>query len=430
MKEVDSNGLESNASGEVSVALEKERRVNYFAALFGCIMMLLALVAPFIYAERELQFGLTVLQVFVWFSFCAAWIYQGYLAQKQGLGFDSEGASKANRKSINLQEAAMYLLVFGPLCFAFFYVSYLNTGYFGFNYVMMFIVAGFSSLIFPLGIACIYLLYQTLLWVLVAHWMWGGWMDLDAILTALSGFLFSSMMFYMYRRERESRGRALALSQKLDAANQQLRVFSRKVEELAATQERNRIAREIHDTLGHSLTVVNMQIQTAKALIKNDSEKAETFLQKAQEVTKKGLTDIRSSVASLRASPLDGKSLRDAMQELLETSFTNGTRTELDLKGDLEGLRPAVESALYRSAQEALTNVRKHAEASEVRVGLDATQPEAIELVVADNGKGCASVNGGFGIMGMRERIQLLDGSFEVSSSLGAGMRITVSVPK
>lgn len=412
-----------------SEAKSSERNSSLVFAVFGGLLLLVALILPLSMAERELSGRLTVLGVILWLGFGFCWFYQGFLLGKSGISFNPEDGSK-EASGVRWGDVAFYLFAFGPVCFAYIYVTHLNTGYFGFNYVLLFVLAGFSTLVFELWVAILYLVYQCVAWVVLAYFMWGRWMEVVDSVTLFSGYLFSAMMFYIFRRERRSRARAFALSAKLDEANERLRASYRQAEELAATQERNRIAREIHDTIGHSLTVVNMQIETARALIEKDGAAAAAFLDKAQEVTKKGLADIRASVASLRSSPLDGRTLAETIEELLETSESGGLATRFDLRGDPEKLNPAAEAALYRSAQEALTNVRKHADASEVHLELNYAKRGYVGLSVADNGKGCAEVGGGFGIMGIRERIQLLDGNVTFSSSPGEGFRLSVFVPR
>jgi len=392
-------------------------------------MLLVALILPLMLAERELSLSLTILQVILWLGFGFSWGYQGFLLGKSGFSFGPENPV-VEPKGVRWGEVVFYILGFGPVTLAYIYVTHLNTGYFGFNYVLLFIVAGFSTLIFSLWGALLYLVYQCAAWVVLAYFMWNRWFEVVDTVTMYSGYLFSAMMFYIFRRERQSRARAYALSTKLDQANEQLRATYRQAEELAAPQERNRIAREIHDTIGHSLTVVNMQIETARALIASDSEKAAAFLGKAQAVTKKGLSDIRASVASLRSSPLDGRSLADTFEELLETTKSGGLETSFDLRGEPKKLPTATEAALYRSAQEALTNVRKHAEAKKVGLELSYANEEKVTLSVADDGKGCSEIAGGFGIMGIRERIQLLDGDVTFSTSPGEGFRLSVSIPR
>ncbi len=419
----------AGASAEAELT---EHNSNYIFMVFGCSLMLLALALPFVYSGKRLDWGLSALQVLLWVGFCGAWLRQGYLASRSGIGFNAldsslrEGGEARSRRS----EILLYLLVLGPTCFGYIYVTYLNTSYFGFNYVLMFVVAGFATLVFPLWLAIIYLVYQSLAWLLLGRLMWGGWMELVDLVTMLSGYFFSAMMFYIFRRERKSRSRAFALSVELDAANEKLRAFSQQVEDLAATQERNRIAREIHDTIGHSLTVVNMQLETARALLDSDKVKAASFLEKAQEVTKKGLADVRASVASLRSSPLDGLSLDRALENLLQHSFDATVETHFDLNGESTALLPSAEAGIYRSAQEALTNARKHAEASKVVVALDLSDPERVGLEISDNGKGCSDATGGFGLMGIRERIHLLDGEVSFNTSPGNGFRLSISIPR
>ncbi|MDQ8185648.1 sensor histidine kinase [Pelagicoccus sp. SDUM812002] len=427
------NGIgqrESEEEGAGAEANRVERNNNNIFAIFGSILMLMALILPFAYAEKTPSWGLSVLQVLLWAVFCAAWLRQGFLVEKAGVGFDVRDSALKPEIPSRIEETLLYLLVFGPSCFAYIYVAHVNTSYFGFNYVLMFVVAGFATLLFPLWLATLYLVYQCVAWVLVGRLMWGGWMELDDIVNMIAGYFFSAMMFYIFRRERKSRSRAFALSVELNNANEKLRAFSRQVEELAATQERNRIAREIHDTIGHSLTVVNMQLETAKALLVSDKEKAGAFLEKAQEVTKKGLADVRSSVASLRSSPLDGSALDRALETLLSDSFGTEVAVSFELEEGFSSIPVLVESALYRSAQEALTNVRKHAEASKVSVSLDLSGQGIVSLEVKDNGKGCSVVSGGFGIMGIRERIQLLDGKVSFNTSPGNGFCLSISVPR
>lgn len=418
---------------EVGAGIEAklaERNNNFIFALFGGCLMLLSLVLPFAYARKEVSLGLSALQVLLWAVFCAAWMRQGYLIEKAGAGFSSNDSGLKAESPSRLQEVLLYLLVFGPSCLAYIYVAQLNTAYFGFNYILMFVVAGFAPLIFPLWLAALYLLFQCFAWLLIGRLMWGGWMNLADVVTMVSGYFFSAMMFYIFRRERASRSRAFALSVELDKANEKLRAYSKQVEELAATQERNRIAREIHDTIGHSLTVVNMQLETAKALLEKDREKAASFLEKAQEVTKKGLAEVRSSVASLRSSPLDGVPLKRALESLAKSSLGPDVKVNFTVVEGGEAVPAAAEAALYRSVQEALTNVRKHAAATEVSVRLDFSERNRVGLEVGDNGKGCSAASGGFGIMGIRERIQLLDGDVSFYTSPGEGFRLSISIPR
>jgi signal transduction histidine kinase len=194
------------------------------------------------------------------------------------------------------------------------------------------------------------------------------------------------------------------------------------------TQERNRLAREIHDNLGHYLTIVNVQIEAAKLLIVSEPNRALDAMNKAQELTQKGLTRVRESVAALRESPVSNRPLGDAIASLVEEAQTTGIVTEFEVAGEPQALENKIALALYRVAQEGLTNVRKHARASRVDVLLD-FQPSEVCLQVQDNGVGATQTTGGFGLLGIRERMQLLGGRLEISTEVRKGFCLTACVP-
>ncbi len=157
----------------------------------------------------------------------------------------------------------------------------------------------------------------------------------------------------------EQRARA-----ELDEANEKLREYSARVEKLATIQERSRLAREIHDGLGHYLTVIHMQLQAADAVFGSDPARARQVVNKARELSREALAEVRRSVAALRASPIEGKSLPETLQGLTEETRAVGVPAELVVSGVPQPLSPQTEQALFRAAQEGLTNVRKHARAS------------------------------------------------------------------
>lgn len=405
------------------------RRFNIGSAWFAACMVLAFLIMPFFYAEKEITIGLTIAQIAVWLALASVWFYLGSLTEMSGTGFRFEyGQPRKLSHYGSVREILVFLFPFLSCAFGYVYVTYLNTGYIGFNIIIFFVVAGFSTYFFPLWLVGVFIVFETLGWNLLGYSLWGSWQRGDDLIQIFSGFAFSVMMFQLFQTERKSRHRAVALSRDLDTANEKLRERSSQVEELASTRERNRIAREIHDTLGHSLTVVNMQLETARALVMDDAGKAAVFIDKAQAVTKQGLSDIRSSVAALRSSPLDGKTLAQAMQELLDGSRTSGISASFKQEGTARLLPDHVELALYRSVQEGLTNVRKHAKAKSVNLLLNYTEVDCVTMALRDDGVGCEIATGGFGIMGIRERIQLLDGETKIKTSPDNGLELLISV--
>ncbi len=230
--------------------------------------------------------------------------------------------------------------------------------------------------------------------------------------------------------EQRAREEAEVLTVELEKANRQLASYAVQAEEMATIQERNRLAREIHDNLGHYLTVVNVQIEAARAVMSQNPERAEEALDKAQKLTRDGLTAVRQSVAALRESPIDSRTLIDAIGSLAQEARSSGLVVDYSVLGERRSLDSQTKLTLYRVAQEGLTNVRKHAHASRVDVVLDYSLPQTVRLLVKDNGVGMSAVTGdGFGLIGMRERIQMLGGQLTIESAARQGFWLETAVP-
>jgi signal transduction histidine kinase len=276
-----------------------------------------------------------------------------------------------------------------------------------------------------------WVIYVTVLLVIVLpigfYSTWGTALMNGGIITTA---IFFVIMFTQLRlNEQSARIKAEELAQQLEIANHQLAEYASQAEELAATQERNRLAREIHDNLGHYLTIVNVQIEAAKVTCETDPSRALEALNKAQELARKGLSSVRESVAALRVSPVENRPLEDAIGELIEESRISGITTEFKMMGERRPVEPKSALALYRVVQEGLTNIRKHASASRVDVELDFTQEDSIRLTLRDDGVGAADTSGGFGLIGLRERVHLLGGEFCVDTAPGKGFILEVTVP-
>ncbi len=221
----------------------------------------------------------------------------------------------------------------------------------------------------------------------------------------------------------------------LSIAVERARLYARSTR-LGAVEERNRLAREIHDTLAQGLTATTLQLESADAMLDAGStpERAREPLRRALSLTQSNLEEARRSVLDLRAAPLEGRSLSGALEVLVgrwETETETGIGAHYAAVNGARPLPPRVEVALYRICQEALANVARHAGAESVDVRLVAT-PEQVRLVVEDDGRGFdASETSGerHGLVGINERARMLGGSFEVRSSPGAGTRVEVTVP-
>lgn len=202
---------------------------------------------------------------------------------------------------------------------------------------------------------------------------------------------------------------------------------------LARAEERTRIAREIHDTLAQGLTAIALNIEGAMRLLESRPDLARERLGRALAMARENLEEARRSVVDLRtSSQLEGKPLAEALAGLAR-SFTSDTGVPVRVQAvHTERLPLRTESELFRIAQEALTNVRKHARAHEVELALR-RRGATISLSVRDNGTGFTyrsrAVTDRHGLVGMRERAKLLGGRLQVSSAAGKGTRVTARVP-
>jgi signal transduction histidine kinase len=236
--------------------------------------------------------------------------------------------------------------------------------------------------------------------------------------------LFVMLLINALLEERKSRS-------ELIIAHEQLRQYSLRIEDQSALQERNRIAREIHDSLGHTLTAQSIQLDSASLLLKSDDlEQAKTFLSEAKQLCKQALQEVRQSVSTLRNHPLQRKSLDIVVRELVKEFQTTTAIVPLVQIQVNCAIPPEVISAVYRILQEALTNITRHSKATEVTIQVF-TQSLTLHLLVMDNGKGFDPEQNqtGFGLQGMRERTATLGGKFTLGSRPEAGCSITIQIP-
>ena len=208
---------------------------------------------------------------------------------------------------------------------------------------------------------------------------------------------------------------------------------------LATIEERNRLAREIHDTLAQGLAAITLQLETADALATTRPERAQEATRRALELARSNLKEARRSVMDLRAAPLQNHTLPEALATLAQRSCEDATLTiQFSYSPDqaFPQLSTRLEVGIYRIAQEALANACKHAQAQQIEVTLIGDD-EYIDLVVQDDGRGfdpdSVTQIGGegqhFGLTGMSERVKLLGGTISIQSELGAGTRIAAHVP-
>ena len=219
-------------------------------------------------------------------------------------------------------------------------------------------------------------------------------------------------------------------SNKLVIAHRRLRDYALQIENQAILQERNRIAREIHDSVGHYLTAQSIQLENTSLFLTKEPDKAANYLAKARKLGKEALENIRASVATLRKNPLQERSLKAILEGLIAEFKIN---TEITITSQINLFSPLeieVNTAIYRIVQEAFTNITKHSEATLIELDLQETV-EKIWLSIKDDGCGFNPRENttGFGLQGMQERTEALNGNFRVISEYGKGCQIEVEIP-
>lgn len=242
-------------------------------------------------------------------------------------------------------------------------------------------------------------------------------------------YFFSAVMAYMTRRQQEGRKQALQYAAEMAEVNRQLETRLESVRQVAIATERVRMAREIHDGLGHHLTTVIVELQMAEQLAADDSAGAQAHLQIAAEVIDHALQAAHQMVEELERFE---RPLAVAVRELLAIwQRQNPAEVVLQLNGSLYGLTTATRMTLYRALQESLTNIQKHAEARRVEIHLLRLPDRVLLRVVNDDHRDGRELGegGGFGLVGLRERAEALHGSFKADALLTGGFAVEMVLP-
>ena len=216
-----------------------------------------------------------------------------------------------------------------------------------------------------------------------------------------------------------------AQQESLKSANHQLTHYASTLENLTISRERNRMSRELHDTVVHAMSGLAVQLETAKAYLEVDPGTATKLLAQSLETTRSGLKETRRALKELRASPLEDLGLMIALQKMITTTVERGKLLmEVSLPGKDKYLPPDVEQCIYRVTQEALENVVHHSNAQHLAVQLTISGDEIL-LVIQDDGIGfnpkIGAPGGHYGIQGMQERAQLAGGTLTINSKPSQG---------
>jgi len=242
--------------------------------------------------------------------------------------------------------------------------------------------------------------------------------------------IFVSLYVALYNRQAEAREKAQTLANDLEFANHQLSEYAARVEDLTIINERQRMARELHDTLSQGLAGLILQLEAADAHLNNNhNDKAQSIVGNAMKQARTTLADARRVIDDLRQPSLDDL---DSALRLEIDRFTKTTSIPVHFHSDPTPPLPApVTETLIRAVTEALTNITNHAKAQNVEVHVR-MNGKSLMVTIQDDGQGfdAASIpSGHYGILGIKERILLVNGSFEIQSKIGEGTTLKIEIP-
>ena len=256
---------------------------------------------------------------------------------------------------------------------------------------------------------------------------------IEAGLQISVGVLFVMVVVLLMNRAQEQTRRAEGLLHDLRAVNLQLKAAHQKEKELAIAEERMRLARDIHDGLGHHLTVLSVQLQAAEKLVERSPQSAAEAIRISRAETQAALDEVRQSVGMMRQLPAESRPLPELLAGLVhDFGQHTGVQAAFELSGSPLELSPFARQTLFRVAQEALTNAQKHgAGLTRISVRLEFS-PQAVALVAWNDGQTEgpeAAERSGFGLVGLRERLAELGGSLHSGARPDGGFELAAHIP-
>jgi signal transduction histidine kinase len=247
----------------------------------------------------------------------------------------------------------------------------------------------------------------------------------------LGGYVLFASFGSLLAQATAARRQSQQLLGELQEAHKQLKEYALQMQQLAVSEERNRLAREMHDALGHRLTVAVVQLEGAQRLIPKEPERAAVMVSNMREQLKEALAELRQTVADLRLSPTDDLPLAVALTRLTQ-SFQEATGLVIHnyISADLPDLPASHRHTLFRATQECLTNVQRHAQAKNVWLTVT-MENGAITLAVRDDGQqGSPEIREGhFGLQGLQERAQQLNGRLHLNPQNNGSAQVQLQLP-
>lgn len=315
-------------------------------------------------------------------------------------------------------------------------ITYMNYRFCTLSFIFLFIIIVDIFLMLEFKEALIILIFVFLSF-LISIWISDLAINrrysLPELLSLTAGITFFSAasygirkLFYMNEKMKCMNAEIIKSKKEIEIKNEKLKEYSEKVQQVTVLNERNRLAGEIHDTIGHSLTGLIMEINICKKLIqKNDINRIKDELEKAEEIAKYSLIEVRKSVRTIKSS----KALIgiDSIKKLVEDyKRSSNVNVELEISKFRYKLSPAAEVTIYRAVQESLTNCSRYAHARNMFISI-LFKEKMISIIIKNDGVCCKSIKKGVGLTTMQERVEVLGGKINFSGE--NGFEISISIP-
>ncbi|MCX8132199.1 MAG: sensor histidine kinase [Clostridia bacterium] len=306
-------------------------------------------------------------------------------------------------------------------------IYYLNNSYTGLSYLLL-LVTILDSLTLLQGEAYIII---TIILGMLGYFIKSKSIESVFLITAVFviAFVFAMQLKKLhssFKEVEELYDQNRKYSYQVEDAKKRLEEYMKKIESVSQLEERNRISQEIHDTLGHKLTGVLMQLDAAIRVAEVDSEKGKHIIYSVRENMEACVEILRQTVRNINPKDYTNRIL--SIQQMIE-DFRRATGIDVtfSIAGAPVKLYPSAEIALYKNCQEAITNAVRHGNAKKIEVVLKYLE-KSVEMTVKDDGSGCKEVINGIGIKGMEERVSLLGGKLMISAANGFEVRTVIPV--
>ncbi|WP_433943786.1 sensor histidine kinase [Paenibacillus sp. SN-8-1] len=278
-------------------------------------------------------------------------------------------------------------------------------------------------------VTCILLLIGYLVTMGSVDWYLYQQLDQVSYFISCSFIIFAGIVSSLIQSYQRGRQNTMQLYTQLMQSHEQLKNYTLKAEELAVARERIRIAREIHDTVGHKLTALLVQMQAARKLSPVDSARSEQTYLECEDLVRSSLQEVRLSVRTIRDEPFKSTSLTDCLRELAEefTKFAE-VQTVFEVNGNPMPMPANLQLTAYRITQESLTNAQKHGQAKHAKISLTYSV-NGLSLCIHNDGEIPAELKPGFGLINLQERVKECNGDVRFSVDSHEGFAVEVQLP-